>query len=119
MRRGWGDWFLSSHLEVHRSLEPLVGRGHGPEPFRRKLDGFRYTPWTIYGLHLALHESPRFAAASFDPNIDRALKWSLGAETMEDLFAPHRDVQAGRVPKHVPFAWGPLSPLDPTRTTPG
>ena len=33
-----------------------------------------------------LHESPRFAAEKFDPNINRTLKWSIGAETMQDLF---------------------------------
>src|SRR5712675_3126610 len=52
--------FIASTLDVHQTFEQLVGRGQLPEPFRRKLDGFRYTPWTIYGLHLALHESPRF-----------------------------------------------------------
>src|SRR5262249_9011576 len=74
--------FIASTLDVHQTFEQLVGRGQLPEPFRRKLDGFQSTPWALYGLHLALHESPRFAAASFDPNIDRALKWSIGAETM-------------------------------------
>src|SRR5262249_24657766 len=110
---------LGSTLDVHQTFEKLVGRGQLPEPFRRKLDGFQYTPWALYGLHLALHESPRFAAASFDPNIDRALKWSIGAETMEDLFAAHRDVQAGRVPRLVQFGSGPLSLLDPTQAPPG
>jgi phytoene dehydrogenase-like protein len=111
--------FIASTLDVHQTFGKLVGREQLPEPFRRKLDGFQYTPWTLYGLHLALHESPRFAAASFDPNIDRALKWSIGAETMEDLFAAHRDVQAGRVPKLVQFGSGPLSLLDPTQAPPG
>jgi phytoene dehydrogenase-like protein len=106
--------FIASTLDVHQTFEQLVGREQLPEPFRRKLDGFRYTPWSLYGLHLALHESPRF-----DPNIDRALKWSIGAETMEDLFAAHRDVQAGRVPKLVQFGAGPLSLLDPTQAPPG
>ena len=36
-----------------------------------KLDEFQYTAWTLFGLHLALHESPRFAAEKFDPNINR------------------------------------------------
>jgi phytoene dehydrogenase-like protein len=111
--------FVASTLDVHQTFEKLVGREQLPEPFGRKLDGFRYTPWALYGLHLALHESPRFSAASFDPNIDRALKWSIGAETMEDLFAAHRDVQAGRVPKLVQFGSGPLSLLDPTQAPPG
>ena len=65
------------------------------------------------------NESPRFAAEKFDPNINRALKWSIGAETMEDLFAAHQDVQAGRVPKLVQFGSGPLSLLDPTQAPPG
>jgi phytoene dehydrogenase-like protein len=111
--------FIASTLDVHQTFEKLVGREQLPDPFRRKLDGFKYTAWALYGLHLALHESPRFAAASFDPNIDRALKWSIGADSMEDLFAAHRDVQAGRVPKLVQFGSGPLSLLDPTQAPPG
>jgi phytoene dehydrogenase-like protein len=111
--------FIASTLDVHQTFERLIGGEQFPEPFRRKLNAFQYTPWVLYGLHLALHESPRFAAASFDPNIDRALKWSIGAETMEDLFAAHRDVQAGRVPKLVQSGSGPLSLLDPTQAPPG
>src|ERR1700733_12979839 len=58
-------------------------------------------------------------AALFDPNIDRTLKWSIGAETMEDLFSAHEDVKAGRVPRIVQFGSGPLSLLDPTQAPPG
>ena len=111
--------FVASTLDVHQTFEQLIGRDQLPEPFRRRLDGFQYTAWALYGLHLALHESPRFTAARFDPNIDRALKWSIGAETMEDLFAAHRDVQAGRVPKLIQFGSGPLSLLDPTQAPRG
>jgi phytoene dehydrogenase-like protein len=102
-----------------RQFEAMIGRDQLPEAFCRKLDGFKYTPWTLFGLHLALHESPSFSAARFDPNVDRALKWSIGAETMEDLFSAHQDVQAGRVPKLVQFGAGPLSVLDPSQAPPG
>ena len=47
------------------------------------------------------------------------MKWSLGAETMEDLMAAHKDVVAGRVPNIVQFGAGPLSVLDPTQAPPG
>jgi phytoene dehydrogenase-like protein len=66
-----------------------------------------------------LHEPPRFAAAKFDPNINRTLKWSIGAETMEDLFAAFEDVKANRVPRIVQFGSGPLSVIDPTQAPPG
>jgi phytoene dehydrogenase-like protein len=111
--------FVASTIDVHQTFEDMIGRAQLPEEMRRKLDGFQYTAWALYGLHLALHESPRFAAATFDPNINRALKWSIGADTMEDLFAAHRDVQAGRVPDLVQFGAGPLSLIDPTQAPPG
>jgi phytoene dehydrogenase-like protein len=111
--------FVASTLDVHQTFETLVGREQLPSTFLTKLDSFQYTAWSLFGLHLALNASPRFAAEKFDPNINRALKWSIGAETMQDLFAAHQDVQAGRVPKIVQFGSGPLSLLDPTQAPPG
>jgi phytoene dehydrogenase-like protein len=111
--------FVASTLDVHQTFETLVGREQLPAAFLQKLDGFQYTAWSLFGLHLALNESPRFAAEKFDPNINRSLKWSIGAETMEDLFSAHQDVMAGRVPKLVQFGSGPLSLLDPTQAPPG
>jgi phytoene dehydrogenase-like protein len=111
--------FVASTLDVHQTFEDLIGREQLPAEFLQKLDGFQYTAWSLYGLHLALHESPRFAAASFDPNVDRSLKWSIGAETMQDLFDAHEDVKAGRVPSIIQFGSGPLSLLDPTQAPPG
>ena len=111
--------FVASTIDVHQTFELLIGREQLPETMRRKLDNFQYTAWALYGLHLALHESPRFAAATFDPNINRALKWSIGAETMDDLFKAHQDVVAGKIPDIVQFGAGPLSLLDPTQAPPG
>ena len=111
--------FVASTLDVHQTFETLIGRAQLPAAFLQKLDKFQYTSWSIFGLHLALHEPVRFHAERFDPNIYRTLKWSLGAETMEDLLAAHKDVSAGRVPKIVQFGSGPLSVLDPSQAPPG
>jgi phytoene dehydrogenase-like protein len=111
--------FVASTLDVHQTFEKLVGREQLPAGFLNRLDGFQYTAWSLFGLHLALEESPRFKAETFDPNINRTLKWSIGAETMQDLNAAHQDVQAGRVPGIVQFGSGPLSLLDPTQAPSG
>jgi phytoene dehydrogenase-like protein len=111
--------FIASTIDVHQTFESLIGREQLPQQLQGRLDRFQYTAWTLFGLHLALHESPRFAAEAFDPNINRALKWSIGADTMVDLFSAHRDVQAGRVPSLVQFGSGPLSLIDPTQAPPG
>src|SRR5712672_3078200 len=110
---------IASTLDVHQTFENLIGRSQLPAAFCDKLDAFQYTGWTLFGLHLALEESPRFTAESFDPNINRTLKWSIGAETMQDLFSAFEDVKAGRVPRIVQFGSGPLSRLDPTQAPPG
>jgi len=111
--------FVASTIDVHQTFEKLIGRAQLPAEYAAKLDNFQYTAWTIFGLHLALNESPRFAAETFDPNINHALKWSIGADTMQNLFAAHQDVMAGRVPQLVQFGSGPLSLLDPTQAPPG
>jgi len=111
--------FVASTLDVHQTFDKLVGRAQLPAAFLKKVDNFQYTKWSLFGLHLALNESPRFSAETFDPNINRAQKWSIGAETMEDLFSAHEDTKAGRVPKIVQFGAGPLSLLDPTQAPSG
>ncbi len=111
--------FVASTLDVHQTFEKLVGRDQLSQAFNEKLDKFQYTGWSLFGVHLALEESPQFKAAAFDPNVNRTLKWSLGAETMEDLSSAFADVSAGRVPRVVQFGSGPLSLLDPTQAPPG
>ena len=68
---------------------------------------------------MALHEAVRFHSEKFDPNIHRTLKSNLGAETMGELLAAHKDVTADRVPQIVQFGSGALSELDPTQAPPG
>ena len=111
--------FVASTIDVHQTFEGMIGRAQLPKAFCDKLDGHQYTGWTLFGLHLALEQAPRFAAETFDPNINRTLKWSVGADTMADLFSAFEDVKAGRVPRHVQFGSGPLSVIDPTQAPPG
>jgi len=111
--------FVASTLNVGQTFEDAIGRDQLPAAFLKKLENFQHTKWTIFGLHLALHEPVQFHAEKFDPNIRRTLKWSLGAETMEELLAAHQDVMANRVPEIVQFGSGPLSVIDPTQAPPG
>jgi len=111
--------FVASTLDVGQTFNEMVGRAQLPEAFCHKLDSFQQTEWSLFGVHLALEESPAFAAAAFDPNVNRALKWSLGAETIDDLKSALADVRAGRPPRIVQFGSGPLSLIDPTQAPPG
>lgn len=111
--------FVASTLDVPQTFYQMIGRDQLPKEFCTKLDNFQHTEWSLFGVHLALEESPHFSAGAFDPNVNRAMKWSLGAETMDDLNSALADVRAGQVPKLVQFGSGPLSLLDPTQAPPG
>ena len=111
--------FVASAVDVHQAYETMIGREQLPAEFGAKLDGHQYTPWTLFGVHFALEHSPDFAAASFDPNLNRALKWNVGAESIADLIAAHGDVKAGRVPQIVQFGSGALSANDPAQAPAG
>jgi len=70
-------------------------------------------------VHFALEQSPDFKAAAFDPNLNIAQKWNVGAESMADLMSAHEDVKAGRVPSVIQFGSGALSANDPAQAPPG
>ena len=111
--------FVASTVDVHQTFENFIGRDQLPQSLLNQLEGFKYTGWTLFGLHLALNESPQFKAAAFDPNIQLTQKWSIGAETIADLTSAFDDVKNNRVPKIIQFGSGPLSALDPTLAPPG
>jgi phytoene dehydrogenase-like protein len=111
--------FLASTVDVHQTFADMIGRAQLPAAYAAKLDAFKYTAWTLFGVHFALEETPRFKAAAFDANLDRALKWNVGAESIADLLAAHDDVKNGRVPGIVQFGSGALSLNDPAQAPPG
>lgn len=111
--------FVASTVDVHQTFEQMVGCEQLPAAFQPKLDRFKYTPWTLFGVHFALQESPRFTAAAFDANLDKALKWNVGAESIADLISAHEDVKNGRVPRIVQFGSGALSANDAAQAPPG
>ncbi len=111
--------FVASAIDVHQTFEKLVGLEQVPAAYQEKVRNFKNTTWTLFGVHFALDESPKFKAAAFDPNLNIAQKWNVGAESIADLMSAHHDVVAGRVPKVIQFGSGALSANDPSQAPPG
>jgi phytoene dehydrogenase-like protein len=111
--------FVASTLDVRQTFSRLLDPQTLPEDYQARVGGFRNTGWTLFGLHLALREPPRYSAAGFDPNVDRTLKYNIGSESIASLSSAHDDVLAGRFPSQIQFGGGALSVLDPTQAPPG
>jgi phytoene dehydrogenase-like protein len=111
--------FVASTVDVHQTFSKFVPREELPDWYTEKAEAFRYTNWSLFGLHLALREPPRYASAAFDPNIDRALKYNVGSESLASLKRAHAEVEAGLMPTEIQFGGGSLSVLDPSQAPAG
>lgn len=111
--------FVASTIDVHQTFQDMVGRDQLPADFDAKVTAHHYTPWALYGVHLALREAPRYTSTDFDPNVNRAMKQNIGSETLESLMGVHRAVQDKVMPTDIQFGAGPLTMIDPTQAPPG
>ncbi len=111
--------FVASTVDVHQTFERMVGPEQLPAAYREKVARFHYTPWTLFGLHLALAEPPIYTSTSYDPNVNIALKYNIGSETLEDLLSVHKMVREKRVPTNIQVGAGALTVIDPTQAPPG
>jgi phytoene dehydrogenase-like protein len=111
--------FVASTIDVPQTFNRMVGLEQLPEAYRQKVEGFKQTAWSLFGIHLALREAPKYTSSDFDPNVDRALKYNIGCESLEQLFALHDEVAHGKIPSRVSFGTGHLTYFDPSQAPPG
>jgi phytoene dehydrogenase-like protein len=74
-----------STIDTHQTFLKLVGEENLEEEFVEKIKIWQWEKWSLFDVHLALAEAPRFAAAAANPDLDRAFIYLLGCETSEEL----------------------------------
>lgn len=111
--------FVASTLDPRTTFLDLIGREQLPSSYKDKVEAFKHTAWTLYGLHLALNEAPNYRSAAFEPTIAQTLKFSIGAESLADLITTHQQVAENKVPSLINFGAGALTTLDPTQAPAG
>jgi phytoene dehydrogenase-like protein len=111
--------FVASCIDVPQTWNKLVGCEQLPAEYVKRVDDFKQTAWGLFGVHLALNEAPSYIGADFNPNINHALKYNVGAETMEELFELHNQVAQSRIPDLVSFGTGHVTQFDPSQAPEG
>ena len=71
----------------------------------KKVANFQYRPNALLGVHVASKEPPKYAAAEWDPDMNRAYDINIGFEETRDIFNQLRDIRAGRLSKVGFNAW--------------
>ncbi|MFC4062565.1 phytoene desaturase family protein [Planomonospora corallina] len=132
-----GGEILTARRFVASAVDaPQTVRLAGPENFgaeiAAKVERYKWAGHSLVSLHLALEEAPRYRAAEFEPDVDRAFLFVIGADDSEQLGRVFDRIHEGRLPdrmagngacptlfdpsyapdgKHVAF-WWPWAPYD-------
>jgi phytoene dehydrogenase-like protein len=111
--------FVASTVDVPQTFLQMVGEEQLPPAYREKVRGFKQTAWSLFGLHLALKEAPRYVGTEFDPHVNESLKVNVGCETLDQLLALQDEVALGQIPSRVSFGAGSVTQFDPLQAPPG
>lgn len=111
--------FVASSVDVHQTFERFVGLEHLTEDLASELDSFEYNDWTLMGTHFALEEPPKYEAVDHTPEINDALKYNVGLESIEEIEAAHEAVVDKEMPETTSFGGGSLTMFDETQAPDG
>jgi phytoene dehydrogenase-like protein len=74
-----------STIDVNQTFFDLVGKDNLDPTFVEKVEAWQWEHWSLYHLHLAMWEPPKFKAAEKNPDIDKAFVYVLGFENTANL----------------------------------
>jgi len=108
-----------SSIDPHQTFLKLVGEENLPQHFVDRIKDWNWEKWSLFSVHLALEEAPKFAATNGDHDINNALMYVLGYETPEDLIDHWLAIDRGELPSKVGFNCAFPTVHDPSQAPPG
>ncbi len=110
---------IASSIDLKTTFLALVGEEDIDAELARKVRSFRLDEFSIFSVHMALNEAPRFKAAKFDPDVDRAFRLDIGFESPDDFSELWADIRAGRLPRKPRLFASVPTVHDPSQAPPG
>lgn len=108
-----------STLDTHQTFLKLVGEENLDPEFVEKIKIWQWEKWSLFTVHMALAEAPRFATAAANPDINRSFIYLLGCETSEELKKQWKAIQKGELLDPSAFNCCFPSVHDPIQAPPG
>src|SRR5205807_8203953 len=66
-----------------------------------------------------MREAPSYRSAAFDPQMNQALKYKIGIESVDQVLGQQRQVAEEKVPSPIAFGAGNITVIDPTQAPKG
>lgn len=97
----------------------LAGERHVDPDLLARLDRLRPDGLSVFAVHLALREPPRFQAAARHRDVDRTFRYAVGLERVEEHGALWEEVRRGSLPTQAAMFVSIPSAHDPSQAPPG
>jgi len=108
-----------SSIDPHQTFLNLIDKRELDQEFVEKNEAWKWERWSLLTVHLAVEGVPNFAAASSDSEINRAMVYVLGYETVDDIVKHWEAIDRGELMKGAGFNCCFPGFLDPTQASEG
>ena len=106
-----------STVDLQTTFQTLVGPEHFPQALAPQLQAFQLEEFSLFVIHAVMDEAPQVNAK--DDHVSRALRWTLGFESAEDIQEHIAQIQAGELPNRLGAIVSCPSLHDPSQALPG
>jgi len=94
---------LVSSIDPHQTFLKLIDRKELNEEFVEMIEGWMWEKWSLLTVHLAIEGKPDFTAAKSNTEINNALVYVLGYETVDDLINHWKAIDGGELLDNAGF----------------
>ncbi len=95
-------YLVASSIDLEQLFLKMLPEEKVPAEVRQRVEQYRHMDWSYYSVHLALNQTPRYAAADFDPDVQQAWVLNAGYESLDDLTNDWQTVRSGKLPAPKP-----------------
>ena len=109
---------VASNVDIEQTFLKFLDGEIEDGGFLDDVKNSKHKDWSLFSVHLAMNEPPKYTAAEFDPDIDQAWVMNVGYESLADLNDHFERVRRGElVDPKLNCAVNSL--FDPTDAPPG
>ncbi len=108
-----------STVDLKQTFLKMVGEEHVDAGLARRIENFRLDEFSVFGVHLALREAPRFETRDGDDDINQAFRLNIGFESPKDFTAVLAEIRTGRLPDKLAFIASVPTWFDPSQAPEG
>ncbi len=89
-----------TNVEPKKSFLEMVGEEHLPATFATRVKNYHSRGRSLFVLHLALSEQPRYRAGTNNPSVDTAFSQEMFGGSVEEQVRAYHEIAIGNAPRN-------------------